>query len=329
MNILMLTSTDPAGTAILFTHALNRATDHTCRLITTARVPGFECDFDLHEVYDDLQEVHHLLKHADVFHFHKMFEEEMTLGPYRVRDYVRGKKVVYHIHGHPRERQHPERVRARLSRAPCAVAVSTPDLRDLYPSASWIPNTVPLRDPLYLPRACDRTVTRTVNGDVCIVGHSPTNTAIKRSDDFVQACKELAPRHRDMRVEINMGLTQRENLLRKRAWNVSVDTLVGGFGMNSLESLCHAIPVVANLREIELCHLREFTGRSDHPWVQANDVSTLCQALDGLLVDRARRREIGEASREWMERYMTQDRIVERLLDLYRAAPVRVARRWG
>jgi hypothetical protein len=328
MDILMMTSTDPAGTAILFAQAINRFTQHTCRLITTERIEAFACDYDLHVAYDNLQEVRHLLRHSDVFHFHKTFEEELELGPYRVADYVRGKRVVYHLHGHPRERGRPDWVRARLGR-PAAVAVSTPDLLEIYPSASWIPNLVPIRDVPYLPRRCDRTVTSTIHGDVCLIGHSPSRADIKRTEDFVEVVRTLQPHHADMRIEVNQGLTQRDNLVRKRAWNVSVDTLIGGFGMNSLESLCHGIPVVANIREIERAHLADFSGGVRHPWVVAHDVPSLRDALDGLLRDRGRRREVGEYSREYMERVHTPERVLERLFALYEGAPVRLERRLG
>lgn len=323
-----MTSTDPAGTAIQFAQAINRYTPHTCRLITTDRIESFNCDYDLHVVYDNLQEARHLLQHSDVFHFHKSFEEELELGPYRVADYVRGKRVVYHLHGHPRERGRPEWVRARLGR-PGAVAVSTPDLLERYPGATWIPNLVPPHDVLYQPRRCDRTVTSTIHGDVCLVGHSPSRADIKRSEDFAEAIRSLAPHHSDLRVEVNQGLSLRENLVRKRAWNISVDTLIGGFGMNSLESLCHGIPVIANIREIERSHLDEFSGGVRHPWVSAHDVPTLCDALDGLLRDRERRHEVGEYSRAYMERVHTPERILERLFTLYERTPVRLERRLG
>ena len=42
MNILMITANDPAGMGIAFTNAVNRYTEHTCRLITTTEMYGLD-----------------------------------------------------------------------------------------------------------------------------------------------------------------------------------------------------------------------------------------------------------------------------------------------
>ena len=64
MNILMITANDPAGMGIAFTNAINRYTEHTCRLITTAEMYGLDFEKDIHlpDIHDDdFGEVEHLL----------------------------------------------------------------------------------------------------------------------------------------------------------------------------------------------------------------------------------------------------------------------------
>jgi len=91
MKILMITTNDPAGTAISFTRAINKYTVHNCRLITTEIRYNFMFEKDLHLPWlkeDDWAEVEDLLKTSDVFHFHMTTDENIQLGPFHVKNYI-------------------------------------------------------------------------------------------------------------------------------------------------------------------------------------------------------------------------------------------------
>ena len=132
MNILMITINDPAGTAIAFTNAINRYTEHTCRLITKELRYNFMFDKDLHIPWlkrDGWDEVEHLLVESDIFHFHMTADEHLELGPFKVRDYVPGKRIVHHHHGHPDFRGNPSKFMDKYqSLKRRNLIVSTPDL---------------------------------------------------------------------------------------------------------------------------------------------------------------------------------------------------------
>ena len=69
---------------IAFTNAINRHTEHACRLITTAEMYGFVYETDIHLPdieHDDFDEVEHLLKSSDIIHFHVLRYENSHLGP--------------------------------------------------------------------------------------------------------------------------------------------------------------------------------------------------------------------------------------------------------
>ena len=96
MNILMITDNDPAGMGIAFTNAINRYTEHRCRLISTAEKYGFDYETDIHlpDIKDDnFDEVEALLKEADIIHFHLLRDENSHLGPLVIKDYIKGKKI--------------------------------------------------------------------------------------------------------------------------------------------------------------------------------------------------------------------------------------------
>ena len=99
----MIAINDPAGTAIAFTKAINKYTDHNCRLITKESRYNHLFEKDLHLPWldnDGWNEVEQLLKDSDIFHFHMTADESIELGPFRPVDYLKGKIIVHHHHGH-------------------------------------------------------------------------------------------------------------------------------------------------------------------------------------------------------------------------------------
>ena len=104
MRILMIGINDPAGTAMLFRRALERHTAHSCRVVTLETRYTHAWDKDLHVPDLDaagLEELEALLRESDVLHFHMTADEHLRLGPFLPADYLAGKAVVHHHHGHP------------------------------------------------------------------------------------------------------------------------------------------------------------------------------------------------------------------------------------
>ncbi len=184
MNILMMAINDPAGTSIAFTKAINRYTDHTCRLITKEIRYNFMFEKDLHLPWldkDGWDEVEDLLKTSDVFHFHMTADESIGLGPFKVSDYIHGKQIVHHHHGHPDFRSNPEKYRQKYKELGRRhLLVSTPDLLKLLPEAQWVPNLVPINDSLYTPL-------ENKQEEPIIICHSPTQKDLKNTEEFIQA----------------------------------------------------------------------------------------------------------------------------------------------
>ncbi|MBI4774544.1 MAG: hypothetical protein HY788_10250 [Deltaproteobacteria bacterium] len=155
MNILMITANDPAGMGIAFTNAINRYTSHRCRLVSTAEKYGFEYETDLHlpDIHDDdYGELEQLMIEADVFHFHMLSDENAHLGPLVVRDYIRGKRILHHHHGHPDYILNADAFNEKYRRLGRKVIVATPDLLKVAENAVWVPNLAPLNDAALLPR---------------------------------------------------------------------------------------------------------------------------------------------------------------------------------
>jgi glycosyltransferase involved in cell wall biosynthesis len=313
MNILMITENDPAGMGIAFTHAINRHTEHNCRLITTITKYNFDFEKDLHVPdlnAEGFEEIEALLKKADIIHFHILADENITLGPIKPKDYIDGKKIVHHHHGHPDFRSHPEKYRKKYRRLKRRVLVSTPDLLSLLPEAAWQPNLVPLDSHPYLP------YTGSGNGKVRIC-HSPTRKDLKNTEEFYSVVTSLQKRHSNLELVIVENTAHADCLRTKQACHIHFDHMQGYFGVSSLEGLSQGKPVIAGLDDRNLRSIKDFTGVERLPWVIARSQDELEDKIEELILDSALRHNIGVESRRFMQNSWTETQVLEVLLKVY------------
>lgn len=314
MRILMIAVNDPAGTAIEFTKAINKYTEYSCRLITKEIRYNFMFEKDLHLPWlekDDWDEVEHLLKNSDVFHFHMTADEYTSLGPFRPVEYIKGKMIFHHHHGHPDFRANPEKYRWKYKqRRRRNLLVSTPDLLRLLPEATWQPNLVPIDDPLYMPLE-DKP------DEPIIFCHSPTRRDLKNTQDFIQAVKELK---KDSNVPIELRLIEntphKESLQLKRESHILFDHLQGYYGVSSLEGLSQGLSVIAGLDKWNKRHIKEFTGTSELPWIDMGLHNMVLQ-LKALFRDTKLFSRKNDHSRQFMEKFWCEERILQPLIKLY------------
>jgi len=316
MNILMIAVNDPAGTGIAFCKAINRLGRHRCRIVTLETRYTHAWEKDLHVPDLDaagLAELERLLRTSDVFHFHMTADENLRLGPFVPADYLRGKAVVHHEHGHHEFRGDPERFRAKyraLGRR--NLLVSTPDLLRLMPEARWQPNLVHEREAAYAPSA------RVWDGPL-LVAHSPTRKDLKNTDDLLAVAAELQREGVALRLDLIDDVPHAECLARKREAHVLFDHMQGYYGVSSLEGLSQGLAVIAGLDEWNRNHVAEFAGVAvgDLPWVPARSRAELAAALRGLAADRDRCRAIGAAARRFMEQSWSEAKVAGRLCDFW------------
>ena len=314
MRILMIAINDPAGTAIEFTKAINKHAEHTCRLITKEIRYNFMFEKDLHLPWldkDGWDEVEELLKTSDVFHFHMTADEFIELGSFQPVDYMRGKIIVHHHHGHPDFRGNPEKYRQKyktLGRR--NLLVSTPDLLKLLPQATWQPNLVPIDDSLYRPLE-DKPE------EPVIICHSPTHKDLKNTAEFLQAADEIK-RNSNIPVELRLieNTPHKECLRLKRESHILFDHLQGYYGVSSLEGLSQGLCVVAGLDRWNRDHVCDYTGTDKLPWQIPNEKSIAGDLLD-LVVDADSRRALGAYARCFMENHWSAIEMARRIGHIY------------
>lgn len=316
MKILMLCINDPAGTAIQFTRAVNRYSDHEVRLVTleTRYTHSWEKDLHVPDLGPDgMEEVRILMEEADVFHFHMTCDENQPFGPWLPADFLAGKAVVHHHHGHHDFRSNPESFRqkyADLGRT--NLLVSTPDLMKLLPEAQWQPNLVPIDAPLLRPlggRFDDP-------GTLCVC-HSPTRKDLKNTDDFLAVVKRLSKNNVHLDVDMIDDVPNEECLARKRRCHVLFDHMQGYYGVSSLEGLSQGVAVIAGLDQWNREQVAGFAGTEALPWILAHDRDSLERRLRELDGDRAYCEAKGNEGRAFMEKHWSDRRVAEHLVRFY------------
>ncbi len=315
MNILMITDNDPAGMGIAFTNAINRYSSHTCRLITSSEKYGFDYEKDIHIPdieNDDFEEVEMLLKQADIIHFHVLKDENSHLGPLIIRDYIKGKKILHHHHGHPDYIINAEAYNVKYKQLKRRAIVSTPDLLKVADNAIWLPNLVPLNDVCFLPRYENSLL----NGVVRIC-QSPTRKYHKHTREFICVVNKLRVEHPFVESLIIEKHSYFDCLKIKRACHIVFDHMRGWFGIASLESLSHGKPVIAGLDEWNIRCIKEFTMAEELPWIVAKNQDQLYEKLEMLITDKQARIEAGTKSRYFMENFWNEQKVLEILFQVY------------
>ena len=222
----MMAINDPAGAAFRLCRALNAEGRHRCRLVTleTRYNHGWDKDLHLPDLGPDgLDEVAELLATSDVFYFHMTLDETMPLGPFLPADYLRGKAVVHHHHGHPDFRGHPEKYQEKYRRLGRKnLLVATPDLLKKLPGAQWQPNLVFVDDPGYRPDPADFAETDFWDGPLRL-SHSPTRKDLKNTDELLVVVADLRAAGVSVDLDLIDGAPHVECLARKKAAHACFD----------------------------------------------------------------------------------------------------------
>ena len=146
-----------------------------------------------------------------------------------------------------------------------------------------------------------------------LVVHAPSNREKKGTQQVIDACAQL-----DVELDIVESVPHEEARERYARADIVVDQLRAGWhGVFALESMALGKPVVTHLKPDVVERSAEGFGIRV-PIVPATS-ETLVDALRPLVGDPALRREIGAASRAYVEAVHDIDRVADRLLDVYRS----------
>jgi glycosyltransferase involved in cell wall biosynthesis len=245
------------------------------------------------------QSLARLLPRTDVFHFYF----GLTLVPKTLQFpilHATRKKSVFHYLGSDIRGKTPEQL--AYGRRANAQIVGSFDALRWVPDAEMIPPGLDLRPFTPIPPT-DR--------ERPIVVHAPSNRGKKGTQHVIDACARLP-----VELDIVEHLPHEQARERYERADIVVDQLNAGWhGVFALEAMALGKPVVVHLRPDVVAQAERAYG-TKVPLVPATK-ETLVDALRPLVESPALRREIGAASRAYVERVHDIDRIAERLLDIY------------
>ena len=240
-----------------------------------------------------------LLPHTDVFHF--IFG--LTLVPQSLQFPIlrmTRKKSVMHYLGSDIRGKTPEQL--AFGKKAGAEVVGSYDAIRWVPEANVIPPGIDLTNLTPTPPS-DRARP--------VILHAPSSRGRKGTEHVIAAVEGL-----DADLEIVEGLHHEEAFKRFRNADIIVDQLnAGWYGLFAIECMALGKPVVTFLHDEAVRRTEEAFG-TKVPIVSAT-AETLREQLRPLVADAAERRRLGEASRAYVELVHDQERITDRLLDVY------------
>lgn len=144
-----------------------------------------------------------------------------------------------------------------------------------------------------------------------VILHAPSSRGRKGTEHVIAAVEGL-----DAELEIVEGLHHDEAFERYRNADIVVDQLnAGWYGLFAIECMALGKPVVTFLHDEAVRRTEEAFGTTV-PIVSAT-ADTLRERLRPLVADANERRRLGAASRAYVELVHDQERITDRLLDVY------------
>jgi glycosyltransferase involved in cell wall biosynthesis len=240
-----------------------------------------------------------LLPRTDVFHFYY----GLTLVPKTLQFPIlraSGKKSVFHYLGSDIRGKTPEQL-AYGKRADAQIVGSFDALR-------WVPEAEMIPPGLDLAPFTPVPPTDRVRP---LVVHAPSDRKKKGTQYVIDACAQLP-----VELDIVENLPHEQARDRYRAADIVVDQMNAGWhGVFALEAMALGKPVVLYLKPDVVAQAERSYG-TKVPLVPATK-ETLVDALRPLVESPTLRREIGAASRAYVEHVHDIDRIADRLLDIY------------
>jgi Glycosyl transferases group 1 len=240
-----------------------------------------------------------LLPRTDVFHFHF----GLTLVPQSLQFPIlraARKKSVMHYLGSDIRGKTP----AQLAYGKKADA----EIVGSYDAIRWVPEAEVIPPGIDLAAIAPAPTSERKRP---LIVHAPSSRRRKGSEHVIAAVDGL-----DADLELIEGLHHDEAFQRYRAADIVVDQLnAGWYGLFAIEAMALGKPVVTFLHDEAVRHTEEAFG-TRVPIVSAT-AETLRETLRPLVADAARRRELGTASRAYVERVHDLETVTDRLLALY------------
>ena len=323
-SVVHIALTPLAGSPIRIVKALNRSTAVQARLVVLSPDAYGGRTFDCDLVWPrDGDETLTILREADIVHLHHFFELENNPFGINFKQLCSRARFLRQFHTHPLTiARGDDEFAKRIVDSEIPQLVIAQYHERLYPRARLVPNIVPLANDLYKP------ISR--NGSDPVLFFAPTfdNSAMEIPENATRWETKGAPETEALlhkivescgtaRVVVRRNIPHEQCLREKQASDIAIDELItGSFHLSSLESLSQGLPTFAYLDARTLDTLCEFTGTHTHPWLNFRLEEAAGPLLE-VVLDVKLRQEMGAYSREWMETYYNDRKMVAHYVRAY------------
>ena len=298
MKILLITPFDAGGSKIQLCRGINKFTDHKCRFIAQAR-ESFTYPYDIIIKEGGTEKTDRLAQSADVFIFF-LRDYTYSMLPMVWEHYLDGKKVLFNKNSSKLEYPDDSFYEAHNIKLWTHWAGADPDY-------DWCPVFRPISK--LKPRLKKY-------GWSILLGQSPSDPNRKNTKELVQVYDSLLEEGWDIDLSLLTGMDYAEMIKEKNKWHIAFDNFQDGHeGGAGWEALAMGIPCMTNLKKEQDEAIKKW-GDESQPFTMAKDKPQLKKCLEEFLENRIYLKEKSEDLRVWMEKYMSEERILNRLFDI-------------
>lgn len=249
MIVAHLTETPLAYMPARFVDLINRYTPHQAVLIQQ-REFWFGNPLGVVAV-NDRDMVYDWLKKADVLHFHgsRVFDRHRLIcADGKILDLLEfySKPYVLEYHGTP-QRERPFKYQRYVP-----LLVSTPEMLELFPQATYFPNLIDETSQLYTKNSTLRE-----NQTLKICHHYSMHKAVKDTDVFTRLSHRLAGK---FEFELIPAIDLDKACVARSTADIVFDHLQGYYGLISLEGMAQGLCVINNCTPFVLARIIDFFG---------------------------------------------------------------------
>lgn len=321
MNVVFITCTPLAGAPIRIANALNKYTEYKTRVIDLSPNCYGNRTFEEDLVWvEDKEECLQIISQADIIHFHHFFDVESENNPFHVNfKKVNPKaKIIRHFHS------------TLDFILKCNPGLSASDIeKDKYPklvvphcsertflSAVVVPNIIPIHDSILLPLQ-----TSNITPEVFYSVSSPDSISAARWE--TKGLPEVSYKINSIKKQIAFdfkivqNMPYKECMKLKQNSNIVIgDVTSGSYHLTDLEALSMGKPTISYLDSRSQFVLQNLLKCDSLPFVNCR-LEEIDTPLMELIRNDKLRKEIGDFSRSWIERFYDDKILVKYYVEAY------------
>jgi len=336
-RILWVGTADPCGNAAMYARAINRHTEHLCRVVTFKETRGFDRDIALrlHQwagsdpTLNELsaieeERLRNLAERADVLVFSASTYAGSAIGSQFIddtdgmrwgrldwSDYTSKKPTVAFFFGSTSTRMNADAYWNHFAvEKKWRVATGQLDLK-----RRW-------RDALYVPTWLDIDAERYQRvikpSEKALIVQTPTDPPIKNSVELENVVRGLAPKYPHVALAIKSGLSYAESLALKRQGQIALDQMQvndGYYCMSSLENSALGLVNFVYVDKFGRSMIAETLQTDTLPWRIVRNESELRAGIEALLKAPDKLLQLQQETYTWMREYWRPAQLVHYLTD--------------